>query len=75
MVNWHEVTPLSRILALIVFVGVIPLIFFYLGMQYQDMLNTKNVMRTYDFPKLQDYKGITVSAPETAVDSATTTPY
>ncbi len=55
MVNWHEVTPFSRMLAIILFVGVIPALFFYLGMQYQDLLATKGVMHAYDFPRLEHF--------------------
>ena len=57
MLKWHEVTPLSRLLAIIVFVGLIPAIFFYLGMQYQDMKATESLMHTYEFPRLYSFSG------------------
>jgi fructose-specific phosphotransferase system IIC component len=69
MLNWHEITPLSRMLAIIVFLGIVPALSFYLGMQYQDMLATKSVMRTYDFPKLEHYTGITIEQLESATTS------
>ena len=68
MVNWHEVTPFSRMLAIIVFVGVIPVLFFYLGMQYQDMQEIQSVMHSYSFPRLEHYSA-TVAKPN---DQATT---
>jgi len=72
MVNWHDVTPFSRMLAIIVFVGLIPALFFYLGMQYQDMQATKNVMRAYDFPLLQHYQAD--EGAEIVPEASTTTP-
>jgi hypothetical protein len=57
MIKMREVTPLSRLLALILFIGVIPVIFFYLGMQYQATQDTKDLMQTYNFPRLQNYSG------------------
>ncbi len=73
MVNWHEVTPVSRMLAIIVFVGLIPVLFFYLGMQYQDMQDTKNIMRTYDFPRLQVYTGMGVPLRTVGTSTSSTT--
>lgn len=70
MINWHEVTPFSRMLALILFVGVIPVLFFYLGMQYQQLEETKSVMQAYGFPRLEHYSKIT---PEPADVAATST--
>ncbi len=57
MFKLHETTPLSRFLALILFVGLIPSLFFYLGMQYQDTKETTNLMHTYDFPRLYNFSG------------------
>jgi hypothetical protein len=70
MLNWHEVTPLSRVLALIVFLGVVPALSFFLGMQYQDLQDTKNVMHAYGFPRLENYDGIT---PAPSATTSTTT--
>ncbi len=55
MFNWHEVTPFSRLFSIVVFVGVVPMLFFYLGTVYQDMLHSKDAIHTYDFPVLQHY--------------------
>ncbi len=69
MFNPREVTPLSRILALILFVGIIPALFFYLGTQYQEVKGTADLVRTYDFPRLHVFGGIGVES-----DLATSTP-
>ncbi|HVM73765.1 MAG TPA: hypothetical protein VMU13_02740 [Candidatus Paceibacterota bacterium] len=34
-IKWNEVTWYSRLLAIILFIGVIPTLFFYIGMQYE----------------------------------------
>ncbi len=70
MLIWREVTPLSRLVALILFVGVIPTVFFYLGMQYQDAKETQNLLRTYHFPRLYNY---TVSVEPLNTEDSTTT--
>ena len=71
MFKVHEVTPLSRMLALILFVGIIPSLFFYLGMQYQEVKETKNLMQTYDFPRLHSFSGIDA---ESSAYEASSTP-
>ncbi len=55
MVNWHEITPLSRVLAIIVFLGLVPALSFYLGMEFRDTQETRNVMRVYPMPRLEVY--------------------
>ena len=67
--NWHEPTTFSRLLAIILFVGVIPTLSFYIGTQYQDMRSTKDDMVVYEFPRLTSYTATAVTPLE-----ATSTP-
>ncbi len=55
MFKMREVTPLSRILAIILFLGVIPVLFFYLGMQYQEARRSADLVQSYGFPRLYTY--------------------
>lgn len=76
MINWHEVTPISRLLALILFLAIIPTIFFYLGMTYQDSIAAQQSLRAYDFPALQRYpahKSWGMVAPSTVVEETVAT--
>lgn len=70
MLKWREVTPFSRMLALILFLGAIPTLFFYLGMQYQDTKATQYIMRSYDFPRLHNYSAS--EYPQTTEESTST---
>ncbi len=62
MLQWHVVTPFSRMLAIVLFVGAIPALFFYLGMQYQDMKASASLMRIYEFPRLYSFSGTEANA-------------
>ncbi len=57
-------------IGIIVFVGVIPVLSFYIGTQYQDMLSTKTAMQVYAFPRLTVYPA---SAAAAFLPPATTT--
>jgi hypothetical protein len=61
-INWHEPTPFSRMLGIILFVGVIPVLSFYIGTQYQDMQSTKTAMHVYEFPRLTVYPASAAAA-------------
>ncbi len=61
-------------LGIVLFVGLIPSISFYIGMQYQDMQSTKNAMRVYDVPRLTVYPQTQVGAASASGMAATSTP-
>lgn len=39
-INWHEPTPHSKLAAIILLLAVVPIIAFYMGMQYEATVNT-----------------------------------
>ena len=74
MFNWHEPTPLSRMLAIVLFVGVIPSLSFYIGTKYQETRSTPTAMRVYDIPRLSAFSQAQLAAASTAEASASSTP-
>lgn len=39
-IQWNEITWYSRLIAIVIFFGVVPAVSFYIGTQYQETLNT-----------------------------------
>lgn len=67
-VNWHEPTPLSRFLSIVLFVGIIPALCFYVGTQYEAVQHAKDDIAVYEFPRLTSY----TASVFTSVDATST---
>lgn len=74
MFNWHEPTPLSRMLAIVLFVGIIPTLSFYIGTKYQETRATPTAMRVYDIPRLSAFSQAQLGAASATDGNATSTP-
>ena len=61
-------------LAIVLFVGVIPSLSFYIGTKYQETRSTPTAMRVYDIPRLSNYAQSQVGAVSAAEIDATSTP-